>query len=91
MVACSALKKAYRLRLARDLSNTRFVYLRGSPQLIRERQTQREGHFMPASLIDSQFATLESPDGEANAVCVDIDVSADEVIASAVRALGAPG
>ena len=69
VLACSALTQAYRDALAKDLSDCRFVHLRGSIELIRARLAERKHRYMPASLLDSQFATLEPP---ANAIDVDI-------------------
>ena len=60
-LACSALRQAYRDRLAAGLPQLRFIYLQGSKQLLLGRMQQRQNHFMPAALLDSQFATLEEP------------------------------
>ena len=68
-LACSALKQKYRDRLVAGLPGARFVYLKGSIEFIRSRLLQRKNHFMPASLIDSQFAELEEP---RNAIVLDI-------------------
>ena len=65
VVACSALRRVYRDRLrARAGPSLRFIFLKGDKALMRSRVANRQGHYMPASLIDSQFATLESPEGE---------------------------
>jgi gluconokinase len=87
VIACSALKASYRVRLAAGAAPTCFVYLKGSRELIGRRQSQREGHFMPASLIDSQFATLQSPEPEPNVVTVDIDQPIVDVIEQAIAQL----
>ncbi|MGD0719746.1 MAG: gluconokinase [Roseiarcus sp.] len=69
IVACSALRRAYRDRLrARVGPALRFLFLNGDKALMRARVAGRERHFMPASLIDSQFATLESPEAELDVV-----------------------
>jgi gluconokinase len=68
VLACSALKESYRKVLAQDI-DCRFVHLRGSIELIRSRLGQRQHRYMPASLLESQFATLEAP---ARAIDVDI-------------------
>jgi gluconokinase len=68
VLACSALKQAYRDRLARA-GDVRIAYLKGDAATIEPRITSRSGHFMPASLLASQFATLEEP---ADAIVVDI-------------------
>ncbi len=72
VIACSALKEAYRERLTDGLANLRIVYLHGTPELIRSRMKARPHRYMPASLLDSQFATLEPP-----ARAIAIDVAAD--------------
>jgi gluconokinase len=69
VLACSALKQSYRDALAQGLADCRFVHLRGSLELIRARLAERKHRYMPASLLESQFATLEPP---AAALTVDI-------------------
>ena len=69
VLACSALKETYRRTLSKGLADCRFVHLRGSMELIRARMEKRQHRFMPASLLASQFATLEPP---AEALAVDI-------------------
>jgi gluconokinase len=69
VLACSALKEKYRKALAKDLPDCRFVHLRGDKALIAARLAERRHRYMPASLLDSQFATLEAP---ADAIDVDI-------------------
>ncbi|MEM7258375.1 MAG: hypothetical protein AAF404_13435 [Pseudomonadota bacterium] len=64
-----------------------FVYLDGSRELITRRQSARENHFMPASLIASQFDTLEVPVDEPNVLSVGIDQSIDKVVAQALHKL----
>jgi carbohydrate kinase (thermoresistant glucokinase family) len=59
VVACSALKRGYRKAILAKAPGTRFVELTGSPELLAERLGHREGHFMPATLLDSQLRTLE--------------------------------
>ncbi len=61
VLACSALKKSYRKTLAESESTLRFVFLDISPEVARARLESRDSHFMPASLIESQFETLEQP------------------------------
>src|SRR5262249_11169374 len=88
IVTCSALKRSYREIINRRGSGVVFVYLGGSRELIAERLTARHGHFMPSSLLDSQFADLEEP--SSNEPCVRVDIGpAPEVMAQAVlQALG---
>jgi len=77
VLACSALKQAYRDRLGAGLE-CRFVHLRGSIELIRSRLASRRHRYMPASLLESQFATLEPPAG---AIDIDIARPAEECVA----------
>ena len=61
IVACSALKRAYRDILVGERRDVRLVFLKGDSELIARRIAARDDHFMPASLLDSQFAALEEP------------------------------
>jgi gluconokinase len=61
VLACSALKESYRQTLSQGLANWRLVHLRGSLELIRARLQERQHRYMPASLLESQFAALEPP------------------------------
>jgi gluconokinase len=79
VIACSALKEKYRQQLRRAESNVVFVYLKGSFDLIWGRMQQREGHFMKAEMLQSQFATLEEPD-PAQAIVVDIDQDVPAIV-----------
>jgi gluconokinase len=79
-LACSALRRVYRERLATGLPGLRYLYLKGSKELIRSRMQSRYGHFMPAALLDSQFACLEEPT-EAEAAIIPIDPPVEEIVA----------
>ena len=83
VIACSALKQAYRDRLAGG-GSVRVVYLKGDAETIAPRLAWRRGHFMPPSLLASQFATLEGPD---NAIVVDITQPVAAQVAAITRAL----
>ena len=72
VITCSALKRAYRDRLSEGLPGVRFVYLKGDETTIGARMQQRHGHFMPQSLLDSQFDTLEPPTPDEHAIAIDI-------------------
>jgi gluconokinase len=61
VIACSALKRVYRDRIRAGASEPRFVFLDASYDLVASRMKERQGHFMPQSLVDSQFRTLERP------------------------------
>lgn len=79
IVACSALKRAYRDVLVQGHRDTRIVYLRGRKDLIAERLAARKNHFMPPGLLDSQFRTLEEPSGDEHPLVVGIDASVDQI------------
>lgn len=83
VLACSALKKAYRDVLQFD-DSVRLVYLRNDRETIRERLEHRHGHFMNPGLIDSQFDTLEEP---ADAITIDASGSASETVDAIMRQL----
>jgi gluconokinase len=85
VLACSALKASYRERLARA-GDVRFVHLRGERDTIARRLAKRRHRYMPATLLDSQFATLEAP---RDAIDVDIGASVDAQVRAIVAALGA--
>ncbi len=87
IVSCSALKGIYRDRLRTAHQCTRFVFLDGSHQLILSRMQKREGHFMPTSLLESQFAALESPTGEPDVISVNIDQGLEEIVQTVVSSL----
>jgi carbohydrate kinase (thermoresistant glucokinase family) len=91
VVACSALRRAYRERLRAGHGDLIFLHLAGAPAVIAERQAARQGHFMPPSLMASQFATLEDPAAEADAVTVSVSASLHEVVATALEQLAARG
>ena len=71
VVACSALKRAYRDRL-RVSEGVRFVFLRATRAQVAEQVQRRRGHFMPATLLDCQFTDLEEPQADEHALMVDI-------------------
>lgn len=70
VLACSALKESYRRALSQGLADCRFVHLRGDIELIRARLQARQHRYMPASLLESQFAALEAP-----AQAIDVDIA----------------
>jgi gluconokinase len=84
VVACSALKRAYRDVLGEGEPWVRFVHLDGSRELVAERMRSRTGHFMPIELLDSQFAALEAP---ADAVVLDISLPPEALVEEALRRL----
>ena len=81
VVSCSALKRSYRdlLRSEGD-KDVRFVYLAGTRALLAERLAHRRGHFMPASLLESQVSTLEEPSPDERAWVCDIRETPDTIV-----------
>jgi len=86
VLACSSLKRSYRdvLRAGASPEPLRFIYLRGTRELIGERLRARKGHFMPPALLESQFEALEEPTSDEGAWVRDIGGSAEETIAALV-------
>jgi len=82
VVACSALKRAYRRRLAAGHDDVRFVYLQGDYDLIAGRLARRRGHYMPLALLRSQFDALEEPGREENPLVVPVELAAQQVVAT---------
>jgi len=87
VVTCSALKRAYRDILIGDRRDVTLVYLRGSRDLIQRRMASRHEHFMPVALLDSQFATLEEPAPDEEAIVVDVGGQPAEIVADIMRQL----
>ncbi len=77
VMACSALKESYRRIISPTGRGVRFIYLKGDARLIGQRLAARKGHFMPASLLQSQMEALEEP---ADAIVVDISGTPDEIV-----------
>ena len=88
VIACSALKLKYRTQLRSVSRPVVFVFLHGPQVLIQERMNQRKGHYMPSLLLDSQFADLEDPVGEAGVVAIKADQPLDAMLAGALEAVG---
>jgi gluconokinase len=88
VVSCSALKRAYRDCLRKEVhGNVYFILLDGSRELITDRMKNRKGHFMPPALLDSQFATLEKPTPDEHAVILDISHTVPALLAEAAKSL----
>ncbi|MFD5626880.1 gluconokinase [Streptomyces sp. NPDC127072] len=87
VVSSSALKRAYRDRLRAVAPDAVFVHLTGDRALIEERMTQRQGHFMPAALLDSQFATLQPLAPDEAGVAVEVTGDPGDITERAVAAL----
>ena len=87
IITCSALKRAYRERIRAGRSDVELIYLRGERALVSARITQRMGHFMPPSLLASQFETLEEPDKDEPVITIDIGGSPDQIVDAILTAL----
>ncbi|GJD49517.1 Gluconokinase [Methylobacterium crusticola] len=95
VVTCSALKRAYRDVLIGARADVRLVYLEGDRALIGRRMAARHGHFMPTSLLDSQFRTLEVPTPDENPLVVSVARAPKAIVTAIAAALqhaaAAPG
>jgi gluconokinase len=90
VIACSALRRAYRDVLAAGPPTIDFVHLDGHVEVIRDRMSSRSGHYMPASLLDSQVATLEPLQPDESGIELDVSLPPEELVAQAVRGLNLP-
>ena len=89
VLACSALRRAYRDQLRAGLPMLKFVFLDAPASVVSQRVAERTDHFMPASLVDSQLATLEKPDTqtEPDTVHISADQALEKVVAQSISAL----
>jgi gluconokinase len=86
VMSCSALKRKYRDQLRRHCPDIEFLHLSGTPEVIGKRQASRPGHFMPASLLASQFATLEPLEPDERGTVIDVDQNIDSIVDNYVSA-----
>ena len=91
VVACSALKRAYRDVLRTGDPDVRFIHLEARKPLLVERVGRRRAHFMPPALVDSQLATLEPPDPDEHAWTYDAALHAREILTDILRRLEVQG
>lgn len=88
VTACSALKRDYRNYMVKQAREPIvFIHLSGTKKLIANRQADRPGHYMPASLLDSQFAALEIPDDSENVLTISVDQPISDMVAKALSSL----
>jgi len=87
VASCSALKRSYRDTLRASAPDVRFVYLQGDFDLLGARMAARSGHYMPASLLASQFAALEPPAADEHAITLDCRLEPEMLAAQALAAL----
>jgi gluconokinase len=88
VMSCSALKHAYRDQLRRHCPDVEFLHLAGTPEVIGRRQASRPGHFMPPSLMASQFATLEPLTADEHGVDIDVDQDIDSIVVNYLTRTG---
>jgi gluconokinase len=89
VVSCSALKRSYRNRLRQAAPQLRFVFLHGAPALIQARLQQRQGHYMPATLLASQLQTLEHPGAdEPDVLHLDLGLAVNVLVDQVLTSLG---
>jgi gluconokinase len=91
VVACSALKRAYRDQFRRTGADVRFVFLMLDREVAAERIARRKGHFMPPELLVSQYATLEPLRADEPGVTIDASGGTAQVLAAVLRAVAEPG
>ena len=88
IIGCSALKRRYRDLIRAEAQHpVTFIHLSGSRELIASRMAARKGHFMPTTLLDSQFAALEPPGPDEGAITVDIDRTLAALVQDILAAL----
>lgn len=87
VVACSALKRRYRTVIVGNRPDVRLIYLKGDKELIARRIAARHEHFMPSSLLQSQFDALEEPNADENAIVVSIEPRPREIVAQILTLL----
>jgi gluconokinase len=80
VMSCSALRRQYRDQLRCQCPDVEFLHLSGTPEVIGKRQASRPGHFMPASLVASQFATLEPLEPDERGIVIDVDQNIDSIV-----------
>ena len=84
VISCSALKASYRHQLSLACPEIRIIHLFGTPKLIRQRLSNRQRHFMPADLLDSQIKSLEQPE---NAITIDVTSNPKQILQQIITGL----
>jgi len=87
IITCSALRRSYREKLAKGRPYLRFIYLKGSPDVISQQLTRRHDHFMPPTLLESQFAAFEDPEPNEPVLICSIGDQVEDVVKSIVTKL----
>lgn len=88
VLSCSALKRAYRDILRQGAPDLHLVHLHGERELLAQRMAARTGHYMPPSLLESQLATLETPDVQEKAQTFDVRSDPEQIVAAVIAGLG---
>lgn len=88
VIACSALKRSYRNLMRETAPSLHFAQLEGSQELIAERLTHRNHEYMPPTLLDSQFATLEPLDSDEAGTRVSLSLSPDDIVGHIMKEIG---
>ena len=88
VIACSALKRSYRSVLMNGRSDVRLVYLKSDAETVGRRMSMRHGHFMPATLLPSQFETLEEPSPDEKPIIVSVDAEPQAIVLQVLAQLG---
>jgi carbohydrate kinase (thermoresistant glucokinase family) len=89
VIACSVLKRRYREVLIGDRADVRLVYLKGDEELIARRLATRHEHFMPPSLLHSQFVALEEPGADEHPITISIEPRPNQIVAQILSVLDA--
>ena len=90
VVSCSALRRSYRDLLRASAPDLKLVHLRGEPALLAQRLQARKGHYMPPSLLQSQFDTLEAPGADESVYTADVELPPSQLVAQLLHRLRAP-
>lgn len=90
VISCSALRRSYRDVLREAAPGQLFVHLAGPPEVVARRVAGRPGHFMPASLVQSQFATLEPLGDDEHGLVLDLDLPVDDLVEAYLAATTSP-
>lgn len=80
VVACSALKRSYRDLLRDECPEVVFIHLRGDQAIVNQRVAERKGHFMPASLVEFQYRTLEPLESDERGIELDFSATVDDLV-----------
>ena len=88
ILSCSSLKRAYRDLLRSGAPRVRFLHLHGDKAVLAARLAARKGHFFPAALLDSQYATLEPLEPDEDGVVVDVALDTETQVREGLRGLG---